>query len=146
MNWLQAEIEHRLACGPPLPFEILRELKPQEKNMKAATHLAGVIEVKCLNFKLALNEDSPYYKAIKTVVLGHGPLFVVCKGALFVMPWHQVKTEFERIVNWHKVEHPYTSYPTFNVSVNLRPLGNAELLTDLYAGTEDLDQTKPVKP
>ena len=92
---------------------------------------------------LILREDDIYYKSIKTVVTGHGPLWVVCKGALFIMPWHQVKVEFERVENWYKVEHQYKPLPAFQIKVNPKPLGNAELLTDLYADTKDLLQIKP---
>jgi len=113
--------------------------------MKAATHLAGVIHATHTNLFLDLIEGEQYYKAIKTIVFGHGPLWVVCKGALFVMPWHQVKTEFERVVNWYMVENPFVERPKFSIKVNPKPLGNAELLTDLYVDTEDLDQTKSMK-
>jgi hypothetical protein len=114
--------------------------------MKAVTHVAGIISVPTLNHGLNLREDSLTYSRIEALVRARGPIWVVCKGALFVMPWHHVKTEFERVENWYKVESPYIPFPKFNIKVNPKPLGNAELLTDLYAGTEDLDQTKPVKP
>ena len=113
--------------------------------MKAATHLAGVIYATHTNLFLDLIEGEQYYKAIKTIVMGHGPLWVVCKGALFVMPWHQVKTEFERTTNWYKLEQPYIKSPRFIIKVNPKPLGNAELLTGLYVGVEDLGQTQPTK-
>lgn len=114
--------------------------------MKAVTHVAGIVYSAHTTVQLDLVEGDKAYTQLENMARCCAPIFLVCKGAVFVMPWYEVKSEFARIANWYKLESPTVKKPYFRLKVLKSPIGNEEILTALYAGIEDLSRTESAKP
>jgi hypothetical protein len=103
------------------------------------THTVGIVRVTTLHSAIELSENVHLYLQFESLVKNQGFLLVTCKGAVFVMPWYEVKTEFESIANWYKLEAPLVKKPYFRIKTLPKPIGNEEILTALYAEISHLE-------